>query len=121
MGMRNLIISLSFLLLISINLVKTRNKDFPNILLLLADDVGYGDMNFMGNSNFNTTNLNNLAKKGTIFSQLYSPTPLCTPSRAGLLTGRHPVRYGLAGNYSEDANYSTEGVFMCDAASGLPH
>ena len=98
-----------------------QNKKTPNILILLADDVGYGDMNFLGNSVFNTTNLNILSRKGTILSQLYSPTPLCTPSRAGILTGRHPVRYGVAGNYSEDPFYATEGVLQCNAAYGLPH
>jgi arylsulfatase A len=97
------------------------HEDRPNILILLGDDVGYGDVDIYGHSIHNTTNLRELSKKGTLFTQMYSPTPLCTPSRAGLLTGRHPARMGLVGNMSDDPMYATSGVLYCDADKGLPH
>jgi arylsulfatase A len=97
------------------------DEERPNILILLGDDIGYGDVDFYGHSIHNTTNLREISQKGTLFTQMYSPTPLCTPSRAGLLTGRHPARMGLVGNMSDDPMFATSGVLLCSADKGLPH
>src|SRR6476661_8322236 len=73
----------------------------PNIIFVLSDDVGLGDIGFSGGP-FKTPNINALAKSGTRFDLCYS-TPLCGPSRAQLLTGRYPFRTGLFNNQSQNA------------------
>ena len=78
----------------------------PNVLLMLADDLGAKDTGFQG-GDIRTPHLDKLAGEGVRFSQLYS-YPLCSPTRAGILTGRHPIRYGLA--YSVVRPYATYGL-----------
>lgn len=67
----------------------------PNILLIFADDLGYGDLGSYGHPSSTTPNLDQLAAGGLRFTDFYVPVSLCTPSRAALLTGRLPVRMGL--------------------------
>ena len=73
-------------------------EDAPNIVLILVDDLGYNDVSYNGATEIETTNIDRLAEEGIIFSNGYVPYPVCTPSRAGLLTGRYPARFGLEGN-----------------------
>lgn len=77
------------------------NGDKPNIILILADDVGIGDIHCCGGP-YKTTNIDSLAQGGTRFEYCYS-SPLCGPSRCELLTGRYPFRTGLNTNQSADA------------------
>lgn len=65
----------------------------PNIVIILADDLGYGDVGFHG-SDIKTPNIDRLAKEGVQMEQFYA-CPMCTPTRAGLMTGRYPIRFGL--------------------------
>ena len=65
----------------------------PNVVLILADDLGWKDLGFMGAAT-KTPNLDRLAAEGVRFGQMYA-CPLCSPTRAALLTGRHPIRFGL--------------------------
>jgi len=67
----------------------------PNVILMMADDMGYGDPGFNGNKIIQTPNLDEMAKNSLIFQRFYSPAPVCSPSRGGCLTGRHPYRYGI--------------------------
>jgi arylsulfatase A-like enzyme len=67
----------------------------PNFVFLYADDAGYGDLGCYGNTQIKTTNLDRMAAEGMRFTNFYSCAPICTPSRAGLLTGRYPIRNGL--------------------------
>lgn len=71
----------------------------PNIIFILADDVGLGETSFTGGDKFKTPNIDALAKGGTHFDHCYS-MPMCGPSRFTLLTGRYPFRTGLASNNS---------------------
>ncbi len=64
----------------------------PNILLIVADDLGYGDLGCYGNALISTPNLDMLAKEGLQLTDAYASAPLCSPSRAGLLSGRYPIR-----------------------------
>lgn len=67
----------------------------PNFVILLADDMGYGDLSCQGHPTIATPNIDRMAAEGIRFTQFYAAAPICTPSRAGLITGRLPVRYGL--------------------------
>src|SRR5262245_61538436 len=66
----------------------------PNIIHIVADDLGWKDVGFNGCTDIKTPNLDKLAREGAKFSQFYVQ-PMCTPTRAALLTGRYPFRYGL--------------------------
>jgi arylsulfatase A-like enzyme len=66
----------------------------PNVVILIADDLGYGDLGCYGHPTIRTPNLDRMAAEGIKLSQYYA-APLCTPSRAALLTGRLPIRTGL--------------------------
>src|SRR5580700_4697791 len=67
----------------------------PNIVIILCDDLGYGDLGCYGHPSIRTPNLDKLAQQGMRFTQCYAAAPVCSPSRAGLLTGRIPSRVGL--------------------------
>ena len=67
----------------------------PNIVFILADDLGYGDLASYGHRHITTPHLDQLAKEGIKFTNFYSPSPLCSPARAGFLTGRTPYRTGI--------------------------
>lgn len=82
----------SFLLFISCSEKEKVNK--PNVLILLADDMGYTDLHCFGGKAF-SPNLDDLADNGIRFTQFYAPAPNCSPSRTGLLTGRMPSRVGI--------------------------
>ncbi len=64
----------------------------PNIVLVVADDLGYGDLSVQGATSIKTPNIDQLAQQGVLFDNYYSPSPICSPSRAGMLSGRYPVR-----------------------------
>jgi arylsulfatase len=66
----------------------------PNIVLICADDLGYGDLGCYG-SKIRTPNIDRIAQEGIRFTQYYSSSPLCSPARAALLTGRYPPRVGV--------------------------
>uniref|UniRef100_A0AAA9S5D9 N-acetylgalactosamine-6-sulfatase n=2 Tax=Bos TaxID=9903 RepID=A0AAA9S5D9_BOVIN len=67
----------------------------PNILLLLMDDMGWGDLGVYGEPSRETPNLDRMAVEGMLFPNFYTANPLCSPSRAALLTGRLPIRSGF--------------------------
>ncbi|XP_022438623.1 N-acetylgalactosamine-6-sulfatase isoform X6 [Delphinapterus leucas] len=67
----------------------------PNILLLLMDDMGWGDLGVYGEPSRETPNLDRMAAEGMLFPNFYTANPLCSPSRAALLTGRLPIRSGF--------------------------
>ena len=68
----------------------------PNVVIVLADDLGYGDLGTYGSRLIATPNLDRLARQGVRMTDFYASANVCTPSRAGLLTGRYPIRTGLA-------------------------
>ena len=70
----------------------------PNVIVILVDDLGYNDVSYNGATQIQTTNIDRLASRGVTFTNGYVPYSTCTPSRAGLLTGRYPSRFGLEGN-----------------------
>ena len=86
----------------------------PNIIVLLADDLGYGDLSCYGHPSIRTPHLDHMAGEGLRFTDFYSAAAVCTPSRAGLLTGRYPVRSGMC----EMAGSRT--VLFPNSKGGLP-
>ena len=69
----------------------------PNIVILYTDDMGWGDLGVFGHPYIRTPSIDRLAREGQQWTDFYVPAPVCSPSRAALLTGRHPVRTGLYG------------------------
>jgi len=67
----------------------------PNILLVYVDDMGYGDLSVYGNDRLPTPNIDRLARQGTRFTQFYSNSPICSPSRVALTTGTYPSRWRI--------------------------
>ena len=85
----------------------------PNIVLVTANNLGYGDVGCYGNSVVKTPHLDRLAQRGARCTDFYTASPTCTVSRASLLTGRYPQRHGLtwqlpgiAGNYGVGLGHS---------------
>jgi len=68
----------------------------PNLIVVLADDLGYGDLGVFGNGVIRTPNIDRMAAEGVRLTTFYASANVCTPSRAGLLSGRYPIRTGLA-------------------------
>jgi len=66
----------------------------PNVILIIADDLGYSDLASYGNTAIHTPNIDSLGKKGVRFSQAYVTSPICAPSRMGIITGRYQQRFG---------------------------
>ena len=84
----------------------------PNLVVIFADDLGYGDLGVYGHPTIHTPNLDRMAAEGMKFTQFYSAASVCTPSRAALLTGRLPVRSGMASDNRR--------VLFPDSKLGLP-
>jgi len=76
--------------------------DKPNIIFILADDLGYGDLGFNGQKYIETAVLNKMADEGITFSQFYAGSPVCAPSRAALMTGMHTGHAYIRGNKEID-------------------
>lgn len=74
----------------------------PNIILILADDLGYGDLGIHGLTQAATPNIDNLARNGIRFTNAYVSAMVCSPSRAGLMTGRYQTRFGHEFNHNND-------------------
>ncbi len=97
-------------------------RHLPNVLLIMSDDLGYGDLGVTGRTDYRTPVLDQLAREGVQLTQAYSAAPVCTPTRVALLTGRFPART-RAGLYEPlttnpdglDADPPTLGWLMKDA------
>ncbi len=79
--------------------IKPNSK--PNIIVIVSDDAGYADFGCYGGKQISTLNIDAIAKGGTLFTDAYVTASVCAPSRAGLLTGRYPHRFGFEFNISK--------------------
>jgi arylsulfatase A-like enzyme len=91
-----------------------RGGQRPNIVLIVADDLGYGDLGAYGNTSTRTPHLDKLASQGTRFTNFFVSWPACTPSRSSILTGRYPQRNGL---YDMIRNNEVNWKYQFDEAS----
>ncbi len=86
---------LAALLICLASLSRAADITRPNIVIIFADDLGYGDLGCYGHPTIRTPNLDRMAAEGMRFTEFYSAAEVCTPSRAALLTGRYPIRSGM--------------------------
>ena len=84
----------------------------PNIIVIFCDDLGWGDLGCFGNPTIRTPNLDRMASEGQKWTQFYVAAPVCTPSRAALMTGRYPIRNGMTS--------AKRAVLFPDSGGGLP-
>jgi uncharacterized sulfatase len=83
-----------------------------NVVIILADDLGYGDLGCYGHPRFKTPNLDRMAAEGVRLTQFNTPMPFCAPTRGALLTGRYPFRNGLTTNPAPDGGASADAVAL---------
>ena len=79
-------------------LAASAHADPPNVIVIVVDDLGYSDVGFNGGTQIKTPNIDGLAAEGTMFTQAYVAASVCSPSRAGIMTGRYPQRFGHENN-----------------------
>lgn len=103
-----------FLFLLNCNEVSENKQENrpPNFIIIFTDDMGYGDLGCFGNPVIQTPHLDRMATEGQKWTQFYVAAPVCTPSRAGLLTGRYPIRNGMTS--------AKHGVLFPNSTGGLP-
>ena len=113
--MKKLLLYIGFLFLVNScknsNKVSERNHLQPNIIFILADDLGYGDVGVYGQQNFETPNLDRLAHGGMKFLQHYSGSTVCAPSRSALMTGQHTGHTFIRGNSERGFTLDKEGQY----------
>jgi len=73
--------------------------DRPNVIIIMADDLGLGDLGCFGSTHIKTPNIDAMAAGGVKLTSFYACAPVCSPSRSGMMTGRYPVRNGVIGNF----------------------
>ncbi|NQV23435.1 MAG: sulfatase-like hydrolase/transferase, partial [Rhodopirellula sp.] len=98
-------------------LTQGANARQPNVVLIYTDDQGSVDVNCYGTKDLITPSLDDLASRGVRFTQFYAAAPVCSPSRAAMLTGRVPQRAGVPGNVSSDhgkAGMPTEQITIAE-------
>ncbi len=103
---------LFFFLAMHLTSSQNTEKRPPNFVIIFADDLGYGDLGVFGHPTIKTPNLDRMAHEGQKWTNFYAGASVCTPSRAALLTGRLPVRSGMASNKQR--------VLFPDSKNGLP-
>lgn len=86
----------AFWAVVAASLAATQER--PNFIVILADDLGYGDVGFTGSAQLKTPHIDSIARDGVTCSQAYVSAPVCGPSRAGLITGRNQVTFGVDNN-----------------------
>lgn len=111
------------LLLLLLTMPAAAAAEKPNVIMILADDLGSIDLNCYGAADLATPNLDALASRGVRFTQFYAAAPVCSPSRAAFITGLYPQRAGVPGNVSSEPGghgmpNTTETVAEVFAANG---
>jgi len=103
--MKRNILFLSLLLLVSLRGAHGKTE-LPNIIVIVADDLGYGDVSFNGCPDYTTPNIDSIVTNGASCPSGYCTHPFCSPSRAALMTGRYQQRFGHETQPEHDGEYS---------------
>jgi len=82
-------------MMLSSTVLATEKSKLPNLILIMCDDLGWGDVGFNGNKVIRTPHLDSLARSGLRFNRFYAGSAVCSPTRGSVQTGRHPHRYGI--------------------------
>ena len=96
------------LALVLCGMSSTFANEKPNIILLLADDLGHGDLSCFGSPAVKTPRLDRLASEGTRFTHFYAASAVCSPTRASVLTGRYPLRFDITKHFNDRNNWLPE-------------
>ena len=111
---RQFVVAIATLLLVTLpsKRVTAANEESPNFVVIFCDDLGYGDLSCFGHPTIRTPSLDRMAAEGQRWTSFYVAAPVCTPSRAGLMTGRLPIRNGMTSRKRV--------VLFPDSGGGLP-
>jgi arylsulfatase A-like enzyme len=114
--------ALSLLLMAGISFAVAKKEEPPNIIYIMADDLGYGDLGCYGQQKIQTPNIDKLAKEGMRFTQFYAGAPVCAPSRCVLMTGKHTGHGRVRGNSGKEnplpQTVRTEDVTVAEVLKG---
>ena len=110
--MRSVFIVFAALLCGEFATVKAADAPKPNIVIILADDLGYGDLSGYGHPKFKTPHLDRMAAEGAKLTHVNCPMAYCAPTRASLLTGRYPFRCGMNNNPAPDGGPDANGLHL---------
>ena len=91
---------------------KSREATLPNIILIMTDDQGWGDTGYNGHPYLRTPNLDEMASNGIVFNRFYAASPVCSPTRGSVMTGRHPLRYGIC--HANCGHLKTEEITLAE-------
>ncbi len=97
---------------------KNKEHKKPNVIIILTDDMGYGEISCYNKNQVQTPNIDCLATEGVRFTDFYVPTPYCAPSRASILTGRFPLRHGMVENPAPDDGINDIGLNASEVTLG---
>lgn len=112
-------ISLLTLLSLFVVLLASLPAKQPNIVVILADDLGYGDLGCYGHPKIKTPNLDRMAAEGARFTQFNCPAPFCAPTRSALMTGRYPFRCGMTANPAPDGGPEADALHLPEKETTL--
>jgi arylsulfatase A len=102
-----------------VDAASSANQQLPNVVFFLVDDLGWGDFSCYGDSFHETPNIDRLAADGMKFNQAYAAAPVCSPSRAGIMTGQHPARLHLT-QWIPGVKYPHKKLLEAPSATHLP-
>ncbi len=98
-----------------------RQKEKPNVIFFLVDDLGWSDVGYQGSTGYRTPHIDSFAKRGVRFTQAYASCPVCSPTRASILTGQYPARLHLTDWLPGRKNYPFQKLQNCETAQHLPY
>jgi len=113
------LVCISMVIFSFLSCTEQQPKERPNILLILSDDAGYNDFGFQGSKEMLTPNIDKLARNGIVFENAYVTASVCSPSRAGLLTGGYQQRFGHEANLEKGFGMDPNEVTLAEALKKL--
>ena len=118
----HLVLALSVITFTPMNAVgDIGSTELPNIVLIMADDLGWKDLHCYGNANLDTPNIDQLARDGMLFTNAYSASPVCTPTRAAMMTGESPARLNITNHAPGHPNGFQKPGSLLKTADWLRH